>query len=152
MLNRRHVPLFLSRSLSFLRNRGSSPSMAVSSTLAPAVFSRFSHLSEAKERCLIQNRVSFDMGSGSGFNMKNGLSMKNWMSIGRDQIQTSCAMARYKQSINGSELFLVKNSDAKSLVNGSGECGNGKPLGFPGKPNQERLVVAVDVDEGLLLI
>lgn len=152
MLNRRVIPLFFTKSRSLLRNCGSSPLMAVNGTLAPAIFCGFSHLSAANERCLIQNRISFDMGFGSGLNLKYGLSMKNWMSIGRDQIQKSCAMARYKQPINGSELFLVKNSDAKCIVNGSGECGNGKPLGFPGKPNQEKLVVAVDVDEGLLLI
>ncbi|XP_078157715.1 haloacid dehalogenase-like hydrolase (HAD) superfamily protein isoform X1 [Carex rostrata] len=139
MLNRRVI--LLSRYL--LRNCGSSPLMAVNGTLAPAIFCGFSHLSEANERCLIQNRISFDMGIGSGLNLKYGLSIR------RDQIQKSCAVARYKQPINGSELFLVKNSDPNCHVNGSGECGNGKPLGFPGNPNQEKLVVAVDVDEVL---
>ncbi|KAJ3699114.1 hypothetical protein LUZ61_002819 [Rhynchospora tenuis] len=149
MLNRGAIPLFLRKSRSLLRKRASSPLMAANNILSPTNFCRFSHLSEPNERCLIQNRVSFDMGFGSGFNVKNGLSMKSWMSIGRDQIQKSCAMARYKQSVNGSELFLVENFDAAKSVNGSGECGNGKPLGFPGKPGQEKLVVAVDVDEVL---
>lgn len=146
MLNRRVISLFFTKSRYLLRNCGSSPLMAVNGTLAPAIFCGFSHLSEANERCLIQNRISFDMGVGSGLNLKYGLSIR------RDQIQKSCAMVRYKQPINGSEQFLVKNSDAKCIVNGSGECGNGKPLGFPGNPNQAKLVVAVDVDEGLLLI
>lgn len=146
MLNRRVISLFFTKSRYLLRNCGSSPLMAVNGTLAPAIFCGFSHLSEANERCLIQNRISFDMGIGSGLNLKYGLSIR------RDQIQKSCAMARYKQPINGSELFIVKNSDPSCQVNGSGECGNGKLLGFPGNPNQEKLVVAVDVDEGLLLI
>lgn len=164
MLNRGVIiPLFLARSRSFLRNRGCSsssysapplppsPLMAVNSTLSPAIFAGCSHRSDANERCLIQNnRVSFDTGCDLGrLGLRNGLSMRNLM---RDQIQKSCAMARYKQSINESELFLVKNPDVKNSVNGSGECGNGKPLGFPGKLNQEKLVVAVDVDEGLLLV
>jgi hypothetical protein len=53
------------------------------------------------------------------------------------------------QLLRDPEVLPLEEVGSKSL-NGNGACRRGKPLGFPEHPGPAKIVVAVDVDEGIM--
>jgi hypothetical protein len=57
-------------------------------------------------------------------------------------------LAPQRQLLHDPEVLPLEEVAAKSL-NGNGACRRGKPLGFPEHAAPTKMVVAVDVDEGI---
>ncbi|XP_072952762.1 uncharacterized protein [Typha angustifolia] len=131
-------------------------SMALYKPLFSANFCGFSQSSEANGKARIHRKVFFDMGIGPRvvpFSkvLKLRSSMDRYDGTFRradDEAGKAHVMAPGHQLVRDSENFLAEEVGAK-IVNGSGACRHGKPLGFPECLVPEKLVVAVDVDEVL---
>jgi hypothetical protein len=112
----------------------------------------------------VQRKDALDLGAGRRFAPGSALSLKgclDWQeSAGRfrrvdgdgEAVETRArVLAPQRQFVGGgSEIQLSEEASARS-VNGNGACRPGKRLGFPEEGVPTKMVVAVDVDEGIVL-
>lgn len=90
---------------------------------------------------------SFRINAGSEFNLR-GCSEE--FQRRSDRFQKAHAIAPYSELLRESDS-RVDEGKKVNVVNGHGGVERGGPLGFPGNSLAEKLVVAVDVDEGIYL-
>ena len=61
-------------------------------------------------------------------------------------------LTRQRQLMRDPEVLPLEEAAATAkTLNGNGACRRGRPLGFPEQAGAAKMVVAVDVDEGILL-
>lgn len=130
-------------------------SMALTKHQFSANFCGFSQLSEPYEQVRLRSRAWVDMGNSSRKTSFNDLRLRSCMGrhddvfrIVDDETGKANAVAPYCQSLRDSEVVFREEVGAK-LVNGNGAFRHGNPLGFSDHLMSEKLVVAVDVDEGI---
>ena len=115
-------------------------------------------------RTLPGTAVFLDLGAGRRFAPTSALSLRGclgWQDGGggefRRRVDGEAAgmkaqvLATQRQLMRDPEVLLPLEEAAASAksVNGNGACRRGKPLGFPEQAVAAKMVVAVDVDEGM---
>lgn len=139
--------------------------MALNKDLLSASFCKFSHMAPIDGLSRTQRKSMIDVSGGFRFESGNRLSLKgcfdgcdgefrkadtnqkNYRKID-DRFQKANALAPHQQLLHNSDIGVqeIKNVE---LANGRVGYEHGNPLGFPKRPPMhEKLVVAVDVDEG----
>jgi hypothetical protein len=111
----------------------------------------------------LQRKDVLDLGAGRRFAPGSALSLKgclDWQESSSrfrrvdsdgEAVETRArVLAPQRQFVGGSEIQLSEAVSAKS-VNGNGACRPGKRLGFPEEGVPTKMVVAVDVDEGIVM-
>ena len=125
--------------------------MALDKVLHSTRFLGYSSVSEANECQRLNNqKARIGVGSGSNVNTRYGLSLKGCLDHRRasDGIAKDRTMAWKPQLVREPGLVLGEEVGVK-LVNGNGSCKHGRHLGSPNQSMPEKMVVAVDVDEGI---
>lgn len=133
-------------------------SMALNNQLFSARLCSFSQFSGEKESASIHTKTLTDRTSGSRVLPSNALSLKSCLDrhdgvLRRAEVEIVKAnpVAPCRRPVHDSELFVGEVAAAKT-VNGNGACRQGKCFRFPKYMVPEKLVVAVDVDEGMVLV
>lgn len=122
--------------------------MALNKVLHSTRFLGYSSMSEANEyQRFNHHKVWFDSCSGSSVNTGCGLSLRGCLDR-HDGSAKARAMAVNRQLVRDPSAVLRDEVGLK-LVNGNGACKNGRPLRSNNLSMPEKMVVAVDVDEGM---
>lgn len=132
--------------------------MALNKVLHSTTFLGYSSLSDSHECRRVNQKAWIDVGSGSAINTRHGLSLRSCLD--RDdgafrRVEEGSAKARVaslnRQWVQNPGVALGEEVGLK-LVNGNGSCNHGRPLGSPKKSMPGKMVVAVDVDEGIYIL
>ncbi|KAF5198703.1 Haloacid dehalogenase-like hydrolase (HAD) superfamily protein [Thalictrum thalictroides] len=100
-----------------------------------------------EQRFHFPGMVSFDGRNGFRINASSEFNLRG-SSDHLDRFQKAHAVAPYPEILRDSKGG-VGEAKKGNRINGHGAVEHGNPLGFPGHPMPEKLVVAVDVDEVL---
>jgi hypothetical protein len=98
---------------------------------------------------MLPRKAAFiDLGPGKSFALLSALSLKG--SVDGDALGIKAeVLTTPRQLLRDPEVLPLEEVGGKGL-NGNGACRRGKPLGFPQHPGAAKMVVAVDVDEGIV--
>jgi len=125
--------------------------MALNKVLHSTRFLGYSSFCEANQCQSLNNQKAWiGVGSGSTVNTSYGLSLKGCLDHQRadDGSAKAHAMAWNRQLVRDPGVVPGEEVGLK-LVNGHGSCKHGRPLGSPNQSMPDKMVVAVDVDEGI---
>lgn len=127
-----------------------------------ACFCSFSHSGAYGEGSRAQRKGVLDLGAGRRFAPGSALSLKgclDWQDSGRfrrvdggdgDAVEIKArVLAPQRQFVRDAEVQLSEEVGVKTL-DGNGAYRRGKRLDFPEQPVPTKMVVAVDVDEGIV--
>lgn len=123
-----------------------------------AGFLGFTQVGVTNERSRFLGKYLVDVGSSFRINASDGSSLKGCSDrcdgLHRkvdDGFRKARALPPYPQLVRDLEIGLEEDRDTR-LMNGCGVYERGSPLGFPAQPTSKKLIVAVDVDEGISLL
>ena len=167
MLSRRAVRSLLDRLRPPPREWKQNPSPAMPTAVNRACLCRFSHSAAHGEgRAVLPGKMGFlHLPGGRRFAPSGALSLKGclgWQDGGggsgfRRRVDGEAAgikaqvLTRQRQLMRDPEVLPLEEAAATAkTLNGNGACRRGKPLGFPEQAVAAKMVVAVDVDEGIV--
>ena len=167
MLSRRAVRSLLDRLRPPPREWKQNPSPAMPTAVNRACLCRFSHSAAHGEgRAVLPGKMGFlHLPGGRRFAPSGALSLKGclgWQDGGggsggfRRRVDEAAAgikaqvLTRQRQLMRDPEVLPLEEAAATAkTLNENGACRRGKPLGFPEQAVAAKMVVAVDVDEGI---
>jgi hypothetical protein len=119
-----------------------------------ACFCSFSHSNAHGESRRLQRKDVLDLGAGRRFAPGSALSLKgclDWQESSSRfrRVDSDGEAVETRARVLAPQRQFVRDSEIQ-LVNGNGACERGKRLGFPEEGVPTKMVVAVDVDEGIV--